>query len=132
MNKTIETSVTISAPASRVWDVFIKPEVTQKMGGEYVSDWQVGSSFGFKMGASMITNGKILAIEPGKLLRHSLFGPDGATVISTVTYTLQADSNRTVLTGREEFPEPLDDTEYTETLEGWKAALAAVKDVAES
>jgi uncharacterized protein YndB with AHSA1/START domain len=102
------------------------------MGGEYVSDWRVGSSFGFKMGSSMITNGKILAIDPGKLLRHSLFGPDGTTVISTVTYTLQSEDGNTVLTGREEFPGPLDDTDYTDTLEGWKAALAAVKDVVES
>jgi uncharacterized protein YndB with AHSA1/START domain len=132
MHNIIETSVTIHAPASNVWDVFINPEVTQKMGGEYVSGWQVGSSFGFKMGGSMITSGKILAIEPGKLLQHSLFGPDSTTVISTVTYTLQADGSHTVLTGREEFPEPLDGADYSDVLEGWKAALATVKDVAEA
>lgn len=132
MDKIVEVSTTINAPASKVWEVFVNPEITQKMGGEYVSDWQVGSSFGFKMGGSMITNGKILAIKPERLLQHSLFAPDGTTIISTVTYTLHSDGDFTVLTGREEFSEPLSDESYTDTLEGWKVALAAVKDVAES
>jgi len=102
------------------------------MGGEYVSDWQVGGPFGFKMGGSMITHGKILAFEPQRRLQHSLLSPDDDTVISTVTYTLETDSDRTILTGREKLAKPLDDTGYAEALEGWNAALAAVKNVAES
>lgn len=131
LNTTIETTITIDAPTSKVWAVFANPKVTQKMGGEYVSDWQVGSSFGFSMGGGMITNGKILAIEPEHLLQHSLFGSDGTTVISTVTYTIQANGNHTVLIGREDFVNPLDDAGYADAKEGWEAALTAVKDVAE-
>jgi uncharacterized protein YndB with AHSA1/START domain len=132
VNKVIETYITINAPVSKVWDVFVRPELTRKMGGEYVSDWQVGSPFGFKMGGDMVTHGMILALEPQQLLQHSLFGVDAATAISTVTYSLHADGDRTVLSGREELVDPLDDTDYADAVEGWKAALAAVKDTAES
>jgi len=44
----IEDSIEISAPVSKVWRVFTDPVLTGQMGGEYVSDWKVGSPFGWK------------------------------------------------------------------------------------
>jgi len=42
----IEDSIEISAPVSKVRRVFTDPVLTRQMGGEYVSDWKVGSPFG--------------------------------------------------------------------------------------
>jgi hypothetical protein len=42
----VEKSIEINAPASKVWRIFTDPVLTRQMGGEYVSDWKAGSSFG--------------------------------------------------------------------------------------
>ena len=69
----VEKSIEINAPASKVWQVFTDPAITRQIGGEYVSDWKVGSSFGWKgLDGKMVTNGTILKIEPEKLLQHNL------------------------------------------------------------
>jgi hypothetical protein len=108
------------------------------MGGEYVSDWQVGSAIGWQdADGSMLTRGTILDIEAEQLLQHNLFakddpgGEEGAPVVSVITYSLHGIDEHTILIGREEFTYPLEEDVYTETSEGWQAALEAFKDVAE-
>ena len=82
----VESSVEINAPASKAWQVFTDPALTRQMGGEYVSDWKVGSSFGWKgPDGRMVTNGTILKIEPEKLLQHNLLNSVGS-INSVITY----------------------------------------------
>jgi uncharacterized protein YndB with AHSA1/START domain len=127
----IEKSIEIKAPVSRVWRVFTDPALTRQMGGEYVSDWNVGSSFGWKgLDGKMITNGTIIKIEPEKLLQHNLFNSVGS-INSVITYEFDEKHRVTTVHAREEFTKPITDEEYADAAEGWDAALLAVKETAE-
>lgn len=82
----IEKSIEINAPVSKVWRVFTDPSLTRQMGGEYVSDWKVGSSFGWRtLDGKMVTNGTIMKILPDELLQNSLLNSVGSTN-SVITY----------------------------------------------
>jgi uncharacterized protein YndB with AHSA1/START domain len=127
----ISQTTEINAPPEAVWRVFTDPAVTRQLGGEYVSDWQVGSPFGFKgLDGQLLTNGTILQIEPGKRLQHQLFNSVGM-IDSVITYELEGHENHTTLHSREEFAHAISDEEYTASVEGWDAALMAVKTLAE-
>ena len=101
------------------------------MGGEYVSDWKVGSSFGWKgLNGTMVTNGTILKIEPEKVLQHTLFNSVGS-IDSVITYEFREKCHVTILHAREDFSKPITDKEYVDAVQGWDAALLAVKETAE-
>ena len=133
----VERSVEIDAPASTVWRVFTDPVLTREIGGEYVSAWNIGGSFGWKsLDGKMLTSGTILRIESQKLLQHNLFAPtttggERPLVVSVITYELRGHAGRTTLVGREEFNAPLSVEQHRDATEGWDAALLAVKEVAE-
>jgi uncharacterized protein YndB with AHSA1/START domain len=131
----LERSIEINVPASKVWRVFADPVLTRQMGGEYATDWQVGSSFGWRgLDGQMLTDGSILKIEAEKLLQHELFdasAPSAKTVQSVITYELREHETSTTLFAREEFSSPITDAEYADAMDGWGAALLALKDVAE-
>jgi len=134
MPKTVlEKSIEINAPSAKVWRVFTDPVLTRQMGGEYVADWQVGGSFGWKgLDGKMYTEGTILQIEPEKRLQHNLFSPgQGREVASVITYDLHEKDGHTTLRSREEFTNPLNEKEYSDASEGWDTALLAVKELAE-
>ena len=42
-NNSVEKTVEISAPVSKVWRIFTDPVLTRQMGGEYVSAFTVGN-----------------------------------------------------------------------------------------
>ena len=129
--RSVQRSMEINAPASKVWQVFTDPVITRQMGGEYVSDWIVGSTLGWKApDGKMLTNGTVLQIEPEKLLKHNLLNPDD-TVISEITYNLREQNGRTILHASEKFMNPINDKEYADAVDGWDAALTALKEVAE-
>ena len=134
MNKSfIEKTIDIQAPAGKVWRVFTDPLASRQMGGEYVSDWKTGSSFGWKgSNGNMYTNGIILQIETGRFLQHNLFGPDNKTVISVITYQLSENNTFTSLRAREDLFYGMTDNEYEEASQGWAFALNAVKEIAAS
>jgi uncharacterized protein YndB with AHSA1/START domain len=131
-NALIEKSIDIHAPVSRVWKVFTDPTVTRQLGGEYISDWKIGSSFGWKgLNGTMLTQGTILQIQTEKLLQHHLFEADRSSVLSLITYIFQEKDGHTTLLAQEEFIKPLTETAYVEASEGWDVALQAIKKVAE-
>lgn len=130
----IEQSVHINASPEKVWRVFIEPEVTRQMGGEYVSDWKTDSFIGWKgKNGALYTHGKILDIRPEELLKHQLFdGKEAKTVLSVITYTFENNEGNTVLRGTEELSKPLDESERQGVLSAWESALNAVKRIAET
>jgi len=108
----MEKSIEINAPVSKVWRVFTDPVLTRQMGGEYVSDWNVGSPFDWKgLDGKMLTNGTIVKIVPEKLLQHTLLNSVGSTN-SVITYELAETTGVTTLHAREEFAQPVADNEY--------------------
>jgi hypothetical protein len=101
------------------------------MGGEYVSDWKVGSSFGWKgPDGKLLTTGTIMKIEPEKLLQHTLLNSVGSTG-SVITYEFDEKHGVTTIHAREDFTDPVPDTEYEDSAEGWQSALRAFKETAE-
>ena len=134
MNKPVITkTIEINASPKKVWRVFTDPKVTRQMGGEYVSEWKAGSSFGWKgKDSSLYTNGVILELEPEKLLKHNLFDlKDKSRLLSVITYEFTKNEDGTILSAREEINYEITDCLLKEANEGWDAALQLVKYVAE-
>jgi uncharacterized protein YndB with AHSA1/START domain len=131
----VERSIEIDAPVSKVWRVFTDPVLSRQMGGEYVTNWKVGSPFGWKaLNGQMYTNGVILKIEPEKILQHTLLNPDTSSAVSitsVITYELRERDQFTTLLAREDFQNAINDTEYADAMDGWEAALLSVKEIAE-
>ncbi len=69
----IKNTITINAPASKVWDALVNPEQTKEymFGCEALSDWKAGSPLLWKgnyEGKEMVfVKGNIVKIHPGKL-----------------------------------------------------------------
>jgi dihydrofolate reductase/uncharacterized protein YndB with AHSA1/START domain len=131
-NLTLEKRIEINAPAAMVWRVFVDPRATRQLGGEYVSDWQVGSSIRFNgLDGTMLTDGRILQIEPERKLQHKLFNSVESND-SIITYELTEHGGATTLHAGEAFSAPLSDKDYADASQGWDAALLMVKEVAEN
>src|SRR5215217_7317216 len=124
----IEKSIEINAPAAKVWRVFTEPALTRQMGGEYVSDWKVGSALGWKEAdGNRLTNGVIMQIEPEKLLQHTLLNSVGS-IGSVITYEFDEQNGITTVHAWEDFTNPIIDKEYEDASEGWETALRVLKD----
>ena len=131
----VEKSIQIGAPVSKVWRVFTDPALTRQMGGEYLTAWKVGSSFRWKgPDGQLLTNGSILKIESEKILQHNLFSTDAASseaILSVITYEFHEQDGLTTLLAREDFARSITDEEFDSAIEGWDAALQSVKEIAE-
>lgn len=75
-----ESSITINAPAARVWEALTTPDLIKQwfFGVDTVTDWMVGSPIthrGEYQGKPYEDKGSILQIEPPTLLVHSHWSP---------------------------------------------------------
>ena len=79
------------------------------------------------------TRGTILALEPGKLLKHNLVDLNSENIIiSVITYEFEKNGNATTLFAKEAIMMyEMDDNQLIEVNEGWDVALLSVKQVAE-
>ena len=144
----VKSSITINAPASKVWDALINPEQTKKymFGCEAISDWQQGSTLLWNAvyeGKEMtFVKGNIVSIEPEKLLVYTTFDPnstleDIAENYLTVTYMLEETAGQTTLTVTQGDYNKVADGErrYKETYnggEGWNPILVEIKKLVEA
>src|SRR5665213_1761044 len=105
----VKNSITINAPAAKVWDALVNPEQTKKymFGCETVSDWKPGSDLlwrGNDEGKEMVfVKGKIVEIIPEKFLSYTTIDPNSDTAdipenYLTVTYDVKEENGQTVLT----------------------------------
>ncbi|MGK9120028.1 SRPBCC family protein [Olivibacter jilunii] len=129
----IELHVRINVPIKNVWRVFTDREITKKMGGYYDTNWEIGSSFGFKkIGGDSLTNGVLMELAPYRLIKHSLFYPNSERLMAVITYEFHDKEHVTILAGKEELTESLDKESYKDAVAGWEFALKQVKEIAES
>jgi len=144
----VKSTITINAPSSQVWDVLTNPEKTKiyMFGCETVSDWNVGSELlweGEYEGKKMVfVKGKIVNIEPNKLLKYTVIDPFAAYPdipenYLNVTYELSEQDAQTTLTVIQDGFETAAEGEkrYKDTYnngEGWNPILVQIKEVAES
>ena len=105
---TATASTTINAPASKVWQALVNPELIKQylFNTEVISDWEVGSSIIYRgewEGKAFEDKGKILKIEPEKVLMSTHWSPlsgvpDIPENYHTVTYTLSDQGDSTEVT----------------------------------
>lgn len=132
---TASAEVTINAPADRVWDALVNPELVRQYlnGAEVVSDWTQGSPITFRgewEGDFYEDKGLILDIEPPYLLRVTHYSPlsempDEPENYHIVTYTLSDNGGQTTLNITQENNQ--DQEEADESAETWSAILGNMK-----
>ncbi len=95
MDHVVKKTIRIQSEPARVWDALTNPEKTKKyfFHTKVFSDWKVGSPISFKGRIFLVKkielSGKILALEPGKLLKYNLKNTsDKIGSVSTVTDVL--------------------------------------------
>ena len=144
---TVKNSITINAPAEKVWDALTNPEQTKKymFGCETVSDWKVGSPLlwqaNYEGKDTVFVKGSIVRIEPEKFLAYTTFDPNSTIEdipanYLTVTYDLSAKDGQTLLTVTQGDYSKVADSErrYNEAYnggEGWNPILVEIKKLVE-
>jgi uncharacterized protein YndB with AHSA1/START domain len=141
MSKTYvaKAAITINAPASKVWDALTKPDLIRQylFDTEVTTDWQVGSPITYRgtwEGKTYEDKGKILQIEPGKLLVSTYWSsfsgqPDIPDNYSTVCYELSAEGSGTRLTVIQDNNDTQEAAEHSER--NWKMVLDGLKKLLE-
>lgn len=74
------STIKINATIQKVWGTLTKAELVKlwQYGSDLVTTWEIGSDIKFRTewGESVFEQwGKVLEIQPGKLIKYSLFAP---------------------------------------------------------
>jgi uncharacterized protein YndB with AHSA1/START domain len=103
-----EASITIDAPATRVWEALTTPELIREwfFGVDTVTDWKVGSPIihrGEYQGRPYEDKGSILEFDPPRMLVHSHWSPvsglpDSPENYQRVSWSLSERDGETQLT----------------------------------
>ena len=144
----VKNTITINAPASKVWDTLTNPEQTKKymFGCEARSDWKPGSPLIWKgtfNGVEMIAvQGKIITIEPFKSLVYTVIDPNNPKIPAlpenylTVTCDFTETNGQTLLeVSQGDYSTVADGADrYQHTVEGggWDPILIQIKALCES
>ncbi|HZP19502.1 MAG TPA: SRPBCC domain-containing protein [Bauldia sp.] len=132
-------SVTIKAPAKKVWDTLTKPSLRKKwfFGVDTETDWKVGSPIihrGEFQGKPYQDKGVVKQFEPEKRIVHTHWSamsgrPDKPENYETVTYSLTEKNGATEVDVAE--VNVASDEQRATSEKMWKQALAELKKVAE-
>ncbi len=133
-------TVTINAPRDDVWDALTKPDrVKQYMHGtNLTTDWKVGSPISWKgewKGKSYEDKGRVLEVEPQKLLKYTHWSPMGGSEdkpenYHTVTYELAGEGGKTTLTLKQDNNATEEEAKKMAE-DNWGPVLEGVKQTAE-
>ncbi len=141
MNKKFTAKVTISinAPASKVWNALTKPELIKQylFGTQVTTDWQMGSPITYEgvwEGKPYKDKGQVLQVEPGRLLVSTFWSalsglPDVPESYQTVSYELSAEGGGTRLTLTQDNNNTQEDANHSE--QNWKMVLGEMKKLLE-
>lgn len=138
----VEDSISINAPASKVWNALIDPELTKKymFNCEAISEWKAGSSLVWKgaLDGKVYVKGTILKIEAEKILQYTTFDPNGGykdvpSNYLTVDYALSKENGGTLLTVSQGDYAAVEDGQkrYEDTVGGWGMVLSKIKELVE-
>jgi uncharacterized protein YndB with AHSA1/START domain len=141
MNNTFvaKATSTINAPASRVWEALTKPDMIKQylFGTKVTTDWKVGSPITYEgtwEGKAYKDKGKVLQVEPGKLLVSTFWSslsgaPDAPENYQTVRYELSAENGRTRLTVTQDNNPTQKDADHS--AQNWNMVLEGMKKLLE-
>ena len=134
-----QVAVTINASAPQVWKALTNPDLIKQylFGTQVETDWRVGSPITYRgvwEGKSYEDKGKILQIEPNKLLVSTFWSsmggkPDLPENYQTLRYELTAAGNATRLTIIQDNSVTQQDAEHSE--QNWKMVLDGLKKLVE-
>jgi len=143
----VKNTITINAPASKVWDALVNPQQTKKymFGCETVSDWKPGSPLlwrGVFDGKELVAvKGTVVSIQPGKYLEYTTIDPNNPNIEDvaenylTVTYDLKPVNGNTELTVTQGDYATVADGQnrYNDTIAGggWQSVLDQIKKLVE-
>jgi uncharacterized protein YndB with AHSA1/START domain len=144
----VTNTINIQAPATKVWDALVNPEMTKKymFGCEALSDWKPGSPLLWKgnfNGIELVAvKGEIIKIDPVKHLSYTTIDPNNPTVPDipanylTVTYDLAEQNGHTTLTvSQGDYSTVAEgDKRYANTIAGggWTSILVQIKELLET
>ena len=134
-----KASATMNAPAAKVWDALVNPDVIkQYMFGTTVrSDWKVGSPITWKgewKGKAYEDKGVIQKLEPRRRLTYSHFSPmtglpDTPENYHTVDVQLREDAGKTHVTLTQDNNATDEERQHSE--KNWSTMLEGLKKVVE-
>jgi len=139
---TAKTSVTIHAPADKVWKTITTPSLVKKylMGTTVNTDWKEGSAIEYEgeyNGKKYHDKGVIKKVEKGKLFQSTYWSSAGGKEdkpenYNLVTYKLAENDEHdtTVVTLTQD--NVLSEKEKEHVTGNWKAVLEKLKEVAEN
>lgn len=133
----VNKSVRIKAEPAEVWEALTNPEKTKKyfFHCKVYSGWKPGDDITFKGRMLFIIpiemSGKIIEIEPGRLLKYTLKNGKSHT-FSTVTDMLNYEDGETILTITDDVGDG-DNAQkrYDRSQKGWDKVLAGLKALVE-
>jgi uncharacterized protein YndB with AHSA1/START domain len=137
-NLIAKASVSIAAPAAKVWDALVNPPVIKQymFGTTVASDWKQGSAISWKgewKGKPYEDKGKILQIEPRRLLQYThyspLSGPDVPENHHTVTIEIAEAGAQTRVSLSQDNNASEDARQHSE--KNWKMMLDGLKKLME-
>ncbi len=136
-----KNTVTIDAPRADVWDALTNPaKVRQYMHGtEMSTDWKKGSPITWKgewKGKSYEDKGKVLEVDPERLLRYTHWSPMGGSDdkpenYHTLTYELAGNGGATTLTLTQD-NNPTQEEADKMARDNWAPVLKGLKETAET
>jgi uncharacterized protein YndB with AHSA1/START domain len=134
-----KVSVTIEAPASKVWEALTTPDLIKEwfFGVDTDTDWKEGSPIvhrGEWKGKPYEDKGTIVEIEPPRTLVHTHWSPmsglpDSEENYQTVTWSLSEDDGKTELTVAE-VNLPSEETKAVSE-SSWRTVLENLKNMLE-
>jgi len=135
-----ETSITINAEASRVWEALTTPSLIKKylMGTTVVSDWRKGSSISYSgvyEGKEYQDKGEIIKMEPGKVFQSTYWSSmsgkkDEPENYNLVTYRLSEEDGNTVVHLTQD--NITSEKEKAHSEKNWEMVLKKLKEVVEN
>lgn len=139
-NFVAQATVTIQAPASRVWEALTEPKLIKQyfFGSDIVTDWKVGSPIFYRgewQGRGYEDKGEIVAVDAGKRLVTTHWSPlsgvpDTPENYHTVTYLLSEQDGSTDVTILQDNNASEEEKMHSE--QNWQMVLAGLKDLVES
>ncbi len=144
----VTNTITINAPAAKVWDALTNPEQTKKymFGCEALSDWKPGSPLIWKgtfNGVEMIAvKGNIISIDPCRSLVYTVIDPNNPAIPDlpenylTITCNFtEKDGHTTLEASQGDYSTVADGANrYKHTVDGggWDPILVQIKALCES
>ena len=136
---TLNTSISINAPKSKVWMALIDPEHVKKylFGTTMKSEWKVGSAITFSgewEGKPYMDKGTILQIETEKILKYNYWSSFSGTEdkpenYANIVYSLEEKNGETVFSILQDGIKTKEARDHSE--QNWKMVLNNLKELLE-